>query len=69
MPLTLHGNFCQIFSLQLNIFTVFLLLNSQLSHRQFSPVQFDCVLLAVQCVLCALDEKKKKKVCNFCSLA
>ena len=30
---------------------------SQSSHRRLSPVQFDCVLRAVQCVLCALCAK------------
>ena len=30
---------------------------SQSSNQRFSPEQFDCVLRAVQCVLCALCAK------------
>ena len=61
-------NFCRIFILQFNFFlqTVYLFF-SQLSHRRFSPVQFDCVLRTVQCVLCTLCANKH--VHGFCVFA
>ena len=46
-------NFCRIFILQIKPFTKCICCFSQLSHRRFNPVHFDCVLRAVQCVLCA----------------
>ena len=64
-------NFCRIFILEFNFFfflqTVYICCFSQLSHRRFSPVQFVCLLRAVQCVLCALCAKKQVR--GFCVFA
>ena len=61
MPLTLHGNFAEISVGYLSPVKKFyeqcIYCFSQLSHRRFSPMQFDCVLRAVQCILCALCAK------------
>ena len=58
-------NFCQIFFFF--FYKRCICCFSQLSHRRFSPVQFDCVLRAVQCVLCALCANKQ--VHGFCMFA
>ena len=65
--LTLHYNFGGYFTSSSNLFYErWIYCSSTHSHRGFKPVQFECVLRAMQCVLSALCAKVEVADFNAC---